>query len=129
MIVKTFIGIDGKTTTKNPFPKESRNMTNLGYKNPFEKGTRENIAFKANFGSSDIYGITTGNDRKELQRLTAEMSSKEEAAKNTGANRGAVGSLGMSSGIGAVSNAQAGLVGSVNTEVQNDDNLLPYKKL
>ena len=46
----------------------------------------------------------------------------------TGANRGAVGSLGASSGAGVAGNAQAGLLGSVNTEVQNDDNLLPYQK-
>ena len=46
-----------------------------------------------------------------------------------GANRGAVGSLGTSSGAGVAGNAQAGLVGSVNTEVQNDDMLLPYQKV
>lgn len=54
---------------------------------------------------------------------------EEEAKTNTGANRGAVGSLGMSSGIGTAGSAQAGLVGSVNTEVQNDDQLLPYQKV
>lgn len=54
---------------------------------------------------------------------------QEEAKTNTGANRGAVGSLGMSSGIGTAGSAQAGLVGSVNTEVQNDDQLLPYQKV
>tara|TARA_R110000868_G_scaffold186819_1_gene429294 strand:- start:618 stop:905 length:288 start_codon:yes stop_codon:yes gene_type:complete len=54
---------------------------------------------------------------------------EKEAEKNTGANRSAVGSLGQSSGIGAAGNAQAGLVGSVNTEVQNDDQLLPYTKI
>ena len=47
----------------------------------------------------------------------------------TGANRGAVGSLGASSGAGIAGNAEAGLVGSVNTEVQNDDMLLPYQKV
>jgi hypothetical protein len=46
-----------------------------------------------------------------------------------GANRGAVGSLGTSSSPGVAGSAQAGLVGSVNTEVQNDDNLLPYQKV
>tara|TARA_R110002153_G_C12986015_1_gene463244 strand:- start:28 stop:321 length:294 start_codon:yes stop_codon:yes gene_type:complete len=48
---------------------------------------------------------------------------------NTGANRGAVGSLGQSSTAGLAGNSQAGLVGSVNTEVQNDDSLLPYQKV
>ena len=56
-------------------------------------------------------------------------SVEKEAKQNTGANRGAVGSLGMSSGIGTAGSAQAGLIGSVNTEVQNDDVLLPYQKL
>ena len=46
-----------------------------------------------------------------------------------GANRGAVGSLGASSSAGIAGSAQAGLIGSVNTEVQNDDNLLPYQKV
>ena len=54
---------------------------------------------------------------------------EEEAKTNTGANRGAVGSIGTSSGVGAADNAQAGIVGSVNTEVQNDDMLLPYQKI
>ena len=54
---------------------------------------------------------------------------EKEAKQNTGANRGAVGSLGMSSGIGTAGSAKAGLIGSVNTEVQNDDVLLPYQKL
>lgn len=56
-------------------------------------------------------------------------SVEKEAKQNTGANRGAVGSLGMSSGIGTAGSAQAGLIGSVNTEVQNDDVLLPYQKV
>mgnify|MGYP001576850598 CR=1 FL=1 len=46
-----------------------------------------------------------------------------------GANRGAVGSLGAVSNPGVAGSAQAGLVGSVNTEVQNDDMLLPYQKV
>lgn len=46
-----------------------------------------------------------------------------------GANRGAVGSLGTASSPGVAGSAQAGLIGSVNTEVQNDDNLLPYQKV
>lgn len=56
-------------------------------------------------------------------------SVEKEAEQNTGANRGAVSSLGTSSGIGAAGTARAGLVGSVNTEVQNDDQLLPYTKV
>jgi len=59
---------------------------------------------------------------------TKTTSVEKEAKQNTGANRGAVGSLGTSSGIGTAGSAQAGLIGSVNTEVQNDDVLLPYMK-
>tara|TARA_R110000822_G_C15010825_1_gene461924 strand:+ start:65 stop:520 length:456 start_codon:yes stop_codon:yes gene_type:complete len=47
----------------------------------------------------------------------------------TGANRGSVGSIGPSTGVGVTGSAQAGLVGSVNTEEQNDDTLLPYQKV
>ena len=54
---------------------------------------------------------------------------EKEAKVNTGANRGAVGSLGQSSTAGLAGNSQAGLVGSVNTEVQNDDMMLPYTKI
>ena len=45
-----------------------------------------------------------------------------------GANRGAVGSLGTATGAGIAGTAQAGNVGSVNTEVQNDDAMMPYMK-
>lgn len=58
---------------------------------------------------------------------TAPAAPKEVPGK--GANRGAVGSLGTASGAGVAGSAQAGLVGSVNTEVQNDDELLPYQKV
>tara|TARA_Y100000385_G_scaffold199292_1_gene206376 strand:- start:518 stop:940 length:423 start_codon:yes stop_codon:yes gene_type:complete len=57
----------------------------------------------------------------------AKAAPKEVPGK--GANRGAVGSLGAASSPGVAGSAQAGLVGSVNTEVQNDDNLLPYQKV
>lgn len=58
-----------------------------------------------------------------------QASTPKEEKPGTGANRGAVGSLGTSSGVGAAGDSQAGLVGSVNTEVQNDDMLLPYQKV
>ena len=58
-----------------------------------------------------------------------QASTPKEEKPGTGANRGAVGSLGTSSGIGTAGTSQAGLVGSVNTEVQNDDVLLPYQKV
>ena len=57
----------------------------------------------------------------------AEAAPKETPGK--GANRGTVGSLGTATGAGVAGTAQAGNVGSVNTEVQNDDVLLPYQKV
>jgi hypothetical protein len=71
----------------------------------------------------------------QVQQI-AKAAPKEEPVQQiakevpgTGANKGAVGSLGASSGAGIAGNAEAGLVGSVNTEVQNDDVLLPYQKV
>ena len=128
-VIRSFIQLDGSSGIKNPFPNHERSFINLQYKNPYDKGTRENIAFNANFNSGT--GIGGGNARSQaqtqLKELTQASTSKEETP-NTGANRGAVGSLGTSSGIGTAGTAQAGLVGSVNTEVQNDDMVLPYMK-
>ena len=63
----------------------------------------------------------------QVQQIAKEAPKVE--TPGTGANRGATGSLGASSGAGIAGNAEAGLVGSVNTEVQNDDVLLPYQKV
>ena len=63
-----------------------------------------------------------------VQQQVAKAIPKVETP-GKGANRGAVGSLGTSSGAGVAGNAQAGLLGSVNTEVQNDDMLIPYQKV
>ena len=73
----------------------------------------------------------------QVQQVQVQQVQPQQIAKaapkvevpGTGANRGAVGSLGTSSGAGVAGNAEAGLVGSVNTEVQNDDMLLPYQKV
>jgi len=68
----------------------------------------------------------------EVQQVQPQQIAKaapKVEVPGTGANRGAVGSLGASSGAGVAGNAEAGLVGSVNTEVQNDDVLLPYQKV
>ena len=134
-VIKSYIGLDGRITTKNPFPgtRTGGILPSLNTKNTYAAGTRENIAFNANFGNNDIYGFSRNRDIQKLTTMTAEMETTQEAPKeeklSSGANRGAVGSLGTSSGIGIAGNAQAGLVGSVNTEVQNDDQLLPYQKL
>mgnify|MGYP003625690916 FL=1 len=129
--VKNYIQLDGSQGITNPFPNHDKGFINRTYKNPYEKSTRENIAFNANFNSGTGLGggYARSQAQTQLKEMTLSMSSKEEAKKNTGANRSAVGSLGMASGIGAAGNAQAGLVGSVNTEVQNDDMMLPYQKV
>lgn len=94
-----------------------------------DKPHRKTGWFGINMGKiyKDNPGVIVYDDpsRNKAQTQTVE----KEAKINTGANRGAVGSLGTSSGIGTAGSAQAGLVGSVNTEVQNDDQLLPYKKI
>lgn len=70
-----------------------------------------------------------GYDAVRMKTVEEQAKTNTGSNPSTGANRGAVGSLGMSSGIGTAGSAQAGLVGSVNTEVQNDDMLLPYQKV
>tara|TARA_R110002167_G_scaffold247014_1_gene452581 strand:- start:152 stop:523 length:372 start_codon:yes stop_codon:yes gene_type:complete len=70
--------------------------------------------------------------KQQVQQVQPQQIAKaapKVEVPGTGANRGAVGSLGASSGMGVAGNAEAGLLGSVNTEVQNDDNLLPYQKV
>lgn len=64
-----------------------------------------------------------------VQPTAATVTTAPKETPGKGANRGAVGSLGTASGAGVAGSAQAGLVGSVNTEVQNDDELLPYQKV
>jgi len=77
------------------------------------------------------YDIIFSNDPKPQQQPQQQQVAKAipKETPGTGANRGAVGSLGTASGAGVAGSAQAGLVGSVNTEVQNDDMLLPYQKV
>lgn len=70
-----------------------------------------------------------GYDAVRMKTVEEQAKTNTGSNPSTGANRGAVGSLGMSSGIGTAGSAHAGLVGSVNTEVQNDDMLLPYQKV
>ena len=148
-VIQSYIGLDGRPTTINPFPKAVTGSVfpAANTKNTYAKGTRENIAFNANFGNNDIYGFSRQRDIAQLKELTqaqqqASVQQQQQVAQaapaapaapkevpGKGANRGAVGSLGTASGAGVAGSAQAGLVGSVNTEVQNDDMLLPYQKV
>ena len=142
--------LDGTYGSKNPFPNATYGSVfpAANTKNTYARGTKESIAFNANFNSgsgiaSNIVKIQAQTQLKKLAQppvqapvqiqQVARTIPKVEAPKvetpGTGANRGAVGSLGASSGAGVAGNAQAGLLGSVNTEVQNDDTLLPYQKV
>lgn len=135
MILRTYIGLDGRETTINPFPKAQTGsvLPMANTKNTYEKGSREHIAFRANFESGSGLGGSWARQRdaSTLQTMTADMSKPEpEKApkKSLGANRGAAG-RGSRRNMGVASNAFAGNIGSVNTEVQNDDELMPYKKV
>ena len=96
----------------------------MGPQNPVNLTNQNSTVALANRG-----GPVQNQARRELMGATKQTSESPEKKPQQGANRGAVGSLGMSSGIGTAGSAQAGLVGSVNPEVQNDDVLLPYQKL
>ena len=94
---------------------------------PPKPGSTAALARQANSG-----GIGAALAQQKLQNRQSsgqQASTPKEEKPGTGANRGAVGSLGTASGLGTAGTSQAGLVGSVNTEVQNDDVLLPYQKL
>ena len=132
MVVKTYIGLDGRQTSTNPFPnaRTGSMLPSLNTKNTYAKGTREHVAFNANFGNNDILGFSRNRDVQKLQTMTADMTKAEAdktSKKSLGANRGAAG-RGSRRNMGVASNAFAGNIGSVNTEVQNDDEVLPYLK-
>ena len=133
MIVKTYIGLDGQQTSKNPFPgtRTGSVLPSFNTKNTYTPGTREHIAFNANFGNNDILGFSRNRDVQTLQTMTADMTKAEAdktSKKSLGANRGAAG-RGSRRNMGVASNAFAGNLGAVNTEVQNDDELLPYQNV
>ena len=138
--------LDGTYGNKNPFPNATYGSVfpAANTKNTYAKGTKENIAFNANFNAgsgiaSNIVKIQAQTQLKKLAQPPVQPQVQQPQAlartapkietPGTGANRGAVGSLGASSGAGVAGNAEAGLLGSVNTEVQNDDTLLPYQKV
>ena len=81
--------------------------------------------------NSNLAQANRGGPLQNQARIDVESAGQQASKEKpgTGANRGAVGSLGTSSGIGTAGTSQAGLIGSVNTEVQNDDVLLPYQKI
>ena len=93
---------------------------------PPKPGSTAALARQANSGG---IGAALAQQKLQNRQSAGQQASTPKEETPTGANRGAVGSLGTSSGIGTAGTSQAGLVGSVNTEVQNDDVLLPYQKI
>jgi hypothetical protein len=97
------------------------------------KNTNGRTARKTPFKTEIIgYDASIMTKVEYVQPAAATVTTAATAPKETpgkGANRGTVGSLGTASNPGVAGSAQAGLVGSVNTEVQNDDMLLPYQKV
>ena len=96
----------------------------MGPQNPVNMTNQNSTVAQANRG-----GPLQNQARIDLQSAGQQASTPKEEKPGTGANRGATGSLGTASGAGVAGDSQAGLVGSVNTEVQNDDVLLPYQKV
>lgn len=94
------------------------------------KNTNTRTARKTPFKNEIIgYDASIMTNVEYVQPTAATVTTAPKETPGKGANRGAVGSLGTASGAGVAGSAQAGLVGSVNTEVQNDDELLPYQKV
>ena len=148
-VVRTYIGLDGRQTTINPFPKAQTGsvfpMANT--KNTYAKGTKEHIAFRANFESGSGLGgsFARQRDADTLRTMASQTvaqpktqsapapvktAPKQEAERNIGgpgANRSSA-RRGSRRTMGVASEAFAGNVGSVNTEVQNDDVVFPYMK-
>lgn len=93
----------------------------MGPQNPVNLTNQNSTVAQANRG-----GPLQNQARIDLQSSGQQASTPKE--ENKGANRGATGSLGTASNMGVAGTAQAGYVGSVNSEVQNDDVVLPYMK-
>jgi hypothetical protein len=94
---------------------------------PAKPGSTAALARAANSG-----GIGAALAQQKLQKRQRDLAAGESPAKELpgkGANRGTTGVLGSGEGIGTAGGGEAGLVGSVNPEVQNDDVLLPYQKI
>ena len=126
-MVMLFRQLDGTMGAQNPWRVDNQPGA-INAPKPGSVGAR---AMQANSG-----GPLAAVARRSFEESTVQQQAVQQQAltpkeekPGTGANKGAVGSLGTSSGIGSAGTAEAGLVGSVNTEVQNDDVLPPYQKI
>lgn len=117
-----FRQLDGTIGAQNPWRVDNQPGA-INAPKPGSVGAR---AMQANSGGP-LAAVARRSFEEPVVQQQALTPKEEKPGK--GANRGAVGSLGTSSGIGTAGTSEAGLVGSVNTEVQNDDVLLPYQKV
>jgi hypothetical protein len=92
----------------------------MGPQNPVNLTNQNSKIAQANRG-----GPLQNQIRRDL--AAGESPTKEEPGK--GANKVGPGVLGNATGMGTAGGGESGLVGSVNTEIQNDDVLLPYTKI
>jgi hypothetical protein len=134
-MVMLFRQLDGTMGAQSPWRVDNQ----PGAVNAPKPGSVAARALQSNMGGPAAAVAKQSFELPQVQpqvQQIAKAAPKEEPVQQiakevpgTGANKGAVGSLGASSGAGIAGNAEAGLVGSVNTEVQNDDVLLPYQKV
>ena len=127
-MVMLFRQLDGTMGAQSPWRVDNQ----PGAINAPKPGSVAARALQSNMGgpaaaaAKQSFELPQPQPQPQVQQIAKEAPKVE--TPGTGANRGATGSLGASSGAGIAGNAEAGLVGSVNTEVQNDDVLLPYMK-
>ncbi len=128
-MVMLFRQLDGTMGAQSPWRVDNQ----PGAINAPKPGSVAARALQSNMGgpaaaaAKQSFELPQPQPQPQVQQIAKEAPKVE--TPGTGANRGATGSLGASSGAGIAGNAEAGLVGSVNTEVQNDDVLLPYQKV
>ena len=92
----------------------------MGPINPVNLTNQNSTVAQANRG---------GPLQNQARRDLAAGQSPAKELPGTGANKSSVGTAGSGGLNVGAGGGEAGLVGSVNTEVQNDDVLLPYQKL
>tara|TARA_R110002096_G_scaffold194238_1_gene376311 strand:- start:315 stop:716 length:402 start_codon:yes stop_codon:yes gene_type:complete len=133
-MVMLFRQLDGTMGAQSPWRVDNQ----PGAVNAPKPGSVAARALQSNMGgpaaavAKQSFELPQPQPQVQVQQVQPQQIAKaapKVEVPGTGANRGAVGSLGASSGAGIAGNAEAGLVGSVNTEVQNDDMLLPYQKV
>ena len=78
-VFSTYTGLDGNQTSINPFPGVSTSLFGPSNPNTYEEGSRESIAFEANFGNKPMFGGTDYSG--QLRTLTAEKAAVAATTK------------------------------------------------